>query len=169
MKTLPQIVAFLLLLLVSCTGNRQSPEPAGLTGRVVGIADGDTFTLLTEDKRQVKVRLHGIDSPERGQAFGQVARQKLSDLVFGQTVSVEEKDIDRYGRTVGIAYDSRGRCINELMLQAGLAWHYTEYDQNPAWTRMQQQAKAQKTGLWADAHPTPPWDWRKAKRQKKAA
>jgi endonuclease YncB( thermonuclease family) len=127
----------------------------------VRIADGDTFTLLTGDSQQVKVRLHGIDAPERGQDFGQVARQKLSDLVFGNTVFITEKDKDRYGRTVAIVYNSQRKCINEEMLRSGLAWHYKEYDDNRDWASLENSARRSKTGLWAHPEPTPPWQWRK--------
>ena len=153
-------VSFYLFLL-SCTGEPSSIV-AGTEGRVVGIADGDTFTLLTGDKQQVKVRLYGIDCPERKQDFGQVAKQRLSELVFGQMVSVIKKDMDRYGRTVALVY-KKDTCINEELLKEGLAWHYVKYDRNPAWELMEARARKQKAGLWVQPHPVPPWEWRKRK------
>src|SRR5687768_7563427 len=102
MKALSFLYILLFCFAVSCT-NSTPPDVEGIHGRVVSIADGDTFTLLTNENKQVKVRLHGIDCPERAQDFGQVARQKLSDLIFNQQVRVVEKDIDRYQRTVGMA------------------------------------------------------------------
>ncbi|HYH14178.1 MAG TPA: thermonuclease family protein, partial [Flavisolibacter sp.] len=103
MKVLSLWFAFLLCFAISCTNTTSTNTEEGIQGRVVSIADGDTFTLLTNEKKQVKVRLHGIDCPERAQDFGQVARQKLSDMIFNQQVRVVEKDVDRYQRTVGIA------------------------------------------------------------------
>lgn len=101
---------------------------AQLCGRVVSIADGDTFTLLTEDKKQVKVRLYGIDCPEKGQNFSEKAKQYSSSCIFGKEITVIEKDIDRYGRIVGIAMVNDTISLNELLLANGFAWHYTQYD-----------------------------------------
>jgi endonuclease YncB( thermonuclease family) len=154
---------FALLLFSLLLGCNQETSDA-FDGKVVSIADGDTFTMLTPDNKQVKVRLHGIDCPERAQPFGNVARQKLSDLAFGQQVQIDEMDKDRYGRTVAIAYNENGVCINKQMLKEGLAWHYKEYDDNPEWTAIEKQARQQKVGLWSQRNPTPPWNWRKVKR-----
>lgn len=143
---------------LSCT---QVQDKDSLSGSVVAIADGDTFTLLTSNKEQVKVRLHGIDCPERRQDFGQVARQKLSELVFNKNVRIEKKDVDRYGRTIAIVYDEQNRCINEELLKAGLAWHYTAYDQNPEWAALERGAREKRLGLWSHNDPVAPWEWRK--------
>jgi endonuclease YncB( thermonuclease family) len=165
MKMLRLFYALLFCFLFSCNNNTTVDVEEGIRGRVVSIADGDTFTLLTEDKKQVKVRLHGIDCPERAQDFGQVARQKLSDLVFNQQVRVVEKDIDRYKRTVGIAYTSDNRCVNEELLRAGLAWHYAQYDNNPEWAALEREAREQRIGLWSQRNPVRPSEYRKSKRE----
>jgi micrococcal nuclease len=157
----PIIAALFLFALFACNGADETPK---LDGKVVSIADGDTFTLLTPENKQVKIRLHGIDCPERSQDYGTVARQKLSDLIFGQPVRIEEKDTDRYGRTIAIVYNVKGVNINEQLLKEGLAWHYTAYDKNPAWTALEQQARRQKAGLWAQPAPIAPWEFRKIKR-----
>jgi micrococcal nuclease len=149
------------LFVCSCTSGPSSPLTA-TEGRVVAIADGDTFTLLSGDQEQVKIRLYGIDCPERKQDFGQVAKQRLSDLVFGQKVSIIKKDIDRYGRTVALVY-KKDTCINEELLKEGLAWHYVKYDQNPAWELMEKQTRREKVGLWVQPHAIPPWEWRRKK------
>jgi micrococcal nuclease len=158
----------LLLLLAGCTTPVKEEKAGTLSGKVVGIADGDTFTLLLADKTTKKIRLHGVDAPERKQPFGTVARQRLSDLIFSKQVSVEQKDIDRYGRIVGIAFVD-GRSVNEEMLRSGLVWHYTEYDDNPRWTELEREARQSKAGLWRDKHPVAPWTWRKAQRQRRKA
>lgn len=153
----------LLFLFWSCGGQPNAPE-----AKVVNIADGDTFTLLYPGNLRVKVRLYGIDSPERSQAYGTAAKRALGELLEGHQVRLEEMDKDRYGRTVAIAFREDGLSINEAMLQQGYAWHYTQYDKNPKWSEMEQQARKKRLGLWADPYPTPPWEWRKQKRAKKA-
>lgn len=168
MKALHLLLAFLFCFALSCTNTPADDTAEGIRGRVVRITDGDTFTLLTSDKKQVKVRLHGIDCPERSQAFGQVARQKLSDLIFNQQVRVVEKDIDRYQRTVGIVYTSDNRCVNEELLRAGLAWHYKEYDKNPAWAALEAEAREKRIGLWSQPRPVRPSEYRRTKRKPKA-
>lgn len=152
---------WLLIFLIACN----TAELPDQNGKVVGIADGDTFTMLTTANKQVKVRLYGIDCPERTQDFGTVARQGLSSLIFGQIVRLDKKDKDRYGRIIAIVYNNKGVNVNEEMLRKGLAWHYTQYDQNPAWTDLVYGAQRKKLGLWATVNPTPPWLYRKSKRQ----
>ena len=103
-----------------------------ITGKVIKVSDGDTFTLLTEDKEQIKIRLHGIDAPEHYQPYSKVSRTFINDMVYGKDVEVTKMDVDRYGRTVGMVYVD-GVNVNEAMLKAGLAWHYKQYDKNPEW------------------------------------
>jgi micrococcal nuclease len=137
---------------------------AQLVGKVISIADGDTFTMLVNNK-QIKIRLHGIDCPEKSQDFGQVAKKFLSDLVYGKIVSVKETDIDRYGRTIGIvSIDSV--VANEELLKAGLAWHYKRYDDNQTWAKWESKAKIEKRGLWIMDNMIPPWEWRATQKLK---
>lgn len=165
MKWLP--VFLLLLVLAGCTAPDKEP-PGTLSGKVVGIADGDTFTLLLADHTTRKIRMYGIDAPEKKQPFGTVARQRLSELIFSKQVSVVPTDIDRYGRTVAKVFVD-GRSVNEEMLRSGLVWHYTQYDKDPRWDALERQAREQRIGLWQDPHPTPPWEWRREKRQQRKA
>lgn len=134
-----------------------------LKGKVVGIADGDTFTLLTEDTQRVRVRLYGIDCPESKQDYGNVAKQFASDLIFKKNVYVTDKGMDKYGRTLGVVYimpDSI--CLNIELLKAGLAWHYSYFDRNnPAWDELEQNAKKEKKGLWQMGNAVAPWNYRK--------
>lgn len=152
-----KISFFLLLFLCSCNS-----ETELLTGTVINVADGDTFTMLVNNEK-IKIRLYGIDCPERKQDFYSVAKTFLTDLVKGETVSIEEIDTDRYGRVVGIVTVD-GVNVNEALLQAGLAWHYKTYDDNPAWAQLEQQARQAKKGLWSIPNPIPPWEWRRNKR-----
>lgn len=134
-----------------------------LNGVAVGISDGDTFRLLVEGNQTLRVRLHGIDAPEKGQDYGTQARQALSGLIFSKDVAVIQKTKDRYGRIVGVVY-ADGVNVNEALLRDGMAWHYTAYDKNEDWAALQKEASRNKRGLWKQAKPTPPWQWRKEKR-----
>ncbi len=145
-----------LLLVFSC-------KLKTLTGTVVRVADGDTFTLLVDGNRQVRVRLHGIDCPERGQPYSRVATGHLRTLLAKGNIRVTEMDTDRYGRTIGIVYAS-GVNVNESLLANGLAWHSSAFDRNPVWVELEALAREQRLGLWAERNPVAPWDWRKTRR-----
>lgn len=139
------------------------------SGRVVGVTDGDTIKVLTADRREERIRLSGIDAPEKAQPYGQVSKKHLSDQVFGQTVTVEWDKRDRYDRIVGRILVG-GTDANLGQITAGLAWHYKKYeDEQPAAERRvyadaEVRARDAGIGLWRDRDPTPPWDWRKQKR-----
>jgi endonuclease YncB( thermonuclease family) len=136
--------------------------------RVVRVSDGDTFTGLDAENRQVKVRLHGIDAPEAKQAFGTVARKALADLIADKTVSVEEVDKDRYGRVIA-RVKIADKLVNAEMVRAGLAWRYVTYDKRNEFGGLEVDARRHRRGLWTDAHPVAPWEWRKTEKRRKAA
>jgi endonuclease YncB( thermonuclease family) len=142
---------------------------ASLTGRVVGVSDGDTITVLDAEKVQHKVRLMGVDSPEKAQPFGQKAKQHLSDLVFDRSVTVEWQKQDRYQRIVGKVMVN-GQDVNLDQVRQGLAWHYKQFEreQDPldraAYAQAEILARQGNRGLWSDSAPIPPWDWRKSKK-----
>jgi endonuclease YncB( thermonuclease family) len=147
------------------------PSWAGyLTGKVVGVADGDTITILDSSNTQHKIRLAGIDAPEKSQPFGQVSKQNLSDMVFGQQVTIDWQKRDRYQRIVGKVLLNR-KDVNLEQLKAGLAWHYKKYVQEqPAedrehYAQVELQAQQAKMGLWKEANAVAPWDWRKQLRR----
>lgn len=137
-----------------------------LHGRVVGVTDGDTLTLLDENLTQYTIRLSGIDAPEKKQAFGQRSKQSLSDLVFGKTVTVETHKQDRYGRLVGMVLVD-GVDANLVQVERGMAWFYRRYQgelmpqDRQRYLAAEVQAREQRRGLWRDKDPVPPWDWRK--------
>ncbi|WP_174242078.1 thermonuclease family protein [Teichococcus oryzae] len=135
---------------------------AELRGEVVGISDGDTLTLLTPDKRQVRVRLAEIDAPESRQPWGSRAQQALSALVFHQAVRVVVQDTDRYGRTVGTVWVG-GRNANAEMVRQGQAWVYRQYLRDRSLLALEDEAKQARRGLWAlpEAERVPPWQWRR--------
>lgn len=136
------------------------------TGVVVGVADGDTITVLDSDNRQIKVRLAGIDAPEKKQAFGAQSKIHLSELVYKRTVTLECGKQDRYRRHVCIVMRD-GRDMNLLQVKAGLAWWYRKYspEQRPSdrlsYEESESKARAARIGLWADINPATPWDFRK--------
>jgi micrococcal nuclease len=134
-----------------------------LAGRVIAIADGDTLTVLDDANSQHKIRLAGIDAPEKGQAFGTRARESLAEKVFRKNVHIEVTDVDRYHREVGRIYLS-DRFINMEMVSDGFAWRYVQYDKPGEFTAAEIGAREHRRGLWIDPDPTPPWEWRKAKR-----
>ena len=143
----------------------KSPWKYQVTGTVVGVHDGDTITVLPSKPgaEQLKVRLAGIDAPEANQAFGQAAKQRLSELVYKETVAVLVITHDRYGRAVGVVYMPAvgGMNVNEEQLRGGFAWHYTAYPTPLVDPRHEEAARATKAGLWVDSNPTPPWQFRK--------
>jgi endonuclease YncB( thermonuclease family) len=155
----------LRVLLVACLlFLAQAVVAEELKGRVVGITDGDTLTLLTERREQVRVRLAEIDTPESGQPYGSRARQVLSDLAFGKMVHVDVRDTDRYGRTVGLVYAGT-MGVNAEMVRRGAAWVYQRYSDDPDLLRLEQAARAERRGLWGlpEAERVPPWEWRAAR------
>lgn len=139
-----------------------------LEGKVVGVADGDTITVLAASNKQTRVRLQGIDAPENAQAFGQVSKRNLSDLIFDKQVIVEYEKTDRYGRTLGKVL-ADGRDVNLEQVKAGLAWHYKHYqdEQSPDDRRLyagaETEARSARRGLWADTNPIPPWNFRRGR------
>ena len=136
-----------------------------LTGRVVAISDGDTLTILDDSKRQHKIRLAGIDSPEKGQPFGEYCKKSLSDLAYDRMVVVESNKLDRYGRVIGkVLVD--GRDANLEQVRRGCGWHYKKYqneqslEDRTSYDAAEQSARNGKVGLWGDRDPVAPWEWR---------
>jgi endonuclease YncB( thermonuclease family) len=145
---------------------------ASIEGQVVGVSDGDTVTLLVAQKKQWKVRLLGIDAPEKKMPFGQRSKQHLADLIYKKQVTVEYSKKDRYGRTLGKILVG-GIDANLSQIRAGMAWHYKQYQRDQLsedrqlYSEAEDAARSSHRGLWADATPTPPWDWRKQQRTRK--
>ena len=143
-----------------------------LTGRVVAIADGDTITILDSANTQHRIRLAGIDAPESHQAFGEQSRLSLSEMILGKDVSVSYQKIDQYGRIVGkILLD--GKDINLEQLKAGMAWHYKFYEDEQTledrelYARAEAEARAARRGLWQDASPVEPYQFRREEKRER--
>lgn len=149
-------VLFLILFLSVATAASGQRFPV----TVVGITDGDTFTAINRDKLQLKVRIIGIDAPEKKQAYGNKSRQSLSDLIFKQQIEIDVQYQEKWGRYAAKVFLADGRDVGLLMLQAGVAWHNAQYDNTPAYAEAEKAARKAKKGLWADAHPVAPWDFR---------
>ena len=133
--------------------------------KVVSVTDGDTIKVYNVDKGQVKIRMYGIDTPEKAQPFGKAAEKHLASLVAGTTVKVESVTTDRYGRTVGIVSDNEVN-INKEMVRAGYAWVYRKYCDRPfcsEWLSLEDKARSSRIGLWQEPDPIPPWEWRRRK------
>lgn len=139
--------------------------PPGFQARVVAVADGDTLTVL-RGREQIRVRLHGIDCPEDGQPYSRRAARRTSELAFGKTVTVMPVSRDRYGRVVAKILLAGQKCLNEILVAEGLAWHYRQYAPRDATlARLERAARSARRGLWQDPAPVPPWRWRRAARR----
>jgi endonuclease YncB( thermonuclease family) len=155
------------------TSHLAAPDPAPasdtetriLTGRVVGVTDGDTLTLLV-DREKIRIRLAQIDAPESNQPYGKQAKAALSTLAFGKQARVEVVDIDRYGRTVGEIFVDEID-VNHEMVREGHAWAYTKYSHTTEIIGLEDSARAANKGLWAlpENQREPPWLWRHRPRE----
>ena len=170
------LLAFLLL---ACNGNPQRTLAAPITPentfqikkgaefsvQVIGVTDGDTFKGLTSDKQTINFRIYGIDAPETrnggAQPFCQKSKQTLSDLIFGKTVCVKVQNKDRWGRAVVWVYTPEGEDVSAEMIRTGMAWHFKKYSGDAQYAELENRARKQKIGLWADTNPVAPWEWRK--------
>ena len=160
------LAVFALILLTAADGYAART----IEGVVRAVYDGDTVLLATREKSRLKVRLYGIDAPETakpdkpGQPFGEVAKRALLYKIMGRQVSAEIIDIDQYKRAVAVIRHA-GRDINREMTAEGLAWAYRQYLQGPyasEYIGAENRARATRTGLWRDANPQPPWEFRQA-------
>lgn len=137
-----------------------------ITGTVVSVADGDTITILTKQNKKLKIRFHGIDTPEKKQAYGQQAKKYTASKVAGKIVTIRPETTDKYGRTVATVFVN-GSNLNEQIVADGYGWVYRKYCKQSYckdWLKLEENAKSFYFGLWADPNPVPPWEWRKAKR-----
>lgn len=152
-----RLIIVFFLIFTGCATSAQ-------TGKVVSVKDGDTIEMMISGK-PVRIRLFGVDAPEKGQPFGDKARQYCAELCFGKMVRMEKQSKDQYGRIVAEVYLPDGSSLNLRLVAAGYAWHYTQFSKSAQLAQAQQKAKLEKKGLWADPHPTAPWNWRKQHRR----
>jgi len=154
MQNMKRLLIIFLILLWPLTAH-------AWVAKVVSVTDGDTIKVFNAEKGQVKIRLYGIDTPEKGQPYGQAAGKYLASLIAGAIVDIESIAEDPYGRTVGIISDGE-RNINQEMIKAGYAWVYRWYCDKEFcdfWLELETEAKSNKIGLWQEPNPIPPWEW----------
>ncbi|MBS1644063.1 MAG: thermonuclease family protein [Bacteroidetes bacterium] len=157
-----------LIAILLCFCSVALAREMALKGRVVGVSDGDTITLLVDNK-MVKIRFAHVDCPEikNGQPFGRAAKRFTSDYCFGQDVTIlNEGKYDRFHRLIGVVINARGENVNKELVKAGLAWHFLKYSSDASYDALEATARKQRLGLWADPNPIAPWLWRKAKKSK---
>lgn len=156
-----------LLLAPLAVAETQVAEPlkpsaanqAEIVGKVVRIADGDTITVLDDEKHQFRIRLNGIDAPESGQPMGAKSKQALSEKIFSKQVVVKTHGKDKYKRIIGDVFlDNRN--INFEMVADGWAWHFKKYSTDEKLAKAETAAREKKLGLWSYAESVPPWEWR---------
>jgi micrococcal nuclease len=148
------------VLLLLCA----SLATANFTGPVVSVLDGDTIEVL-HNTHPERVRLSGIDCPEKGQAFGNNAKHAASRLVFGKEVTLHTHGLDKYGRTLGDVFLRDGMNVNQELVKQGWCWWYRKYAPGDTGLEgLEKEARGNKRGLWADPTPVPPWVYRKARR-----
>lgn len=160
---------FFAVALIALVPSFAFAETSRYQATVIGIADGDTIKVLDANKQQHKIRLQGVDAPEKSQAFGKASRLHLSQLVFSKTVTIEYEKMDRYNRQVGKVLVN-GIDANLAQVRNGMAWHYKKFEKEQSledrneYSTAEQRARSSGLGLWVEDKPLPPWEYRKVKR-----
>lgn len=139
---------------------------AQTTAEVIAISDGETITVLLDGNIQKKLRFAEVDCPESVQAFGKIAKQFTSDLVFGKMILFIDTDIDRYGRTIAKVYYDGGKYLSAESIKAGFGWWYYYYSKDKYLEELENEAQNRKVGLWQDPNTIAPWEYRKQNREK---
>lgn len=167
-----KVISIFLFLSINLACSQQPPRQLIQTdlnnlafkAKVIRIIDGDTMEVLYQNN-PIKIRLEHIDCPEKrgSQPFGNNAKIALSALCFGQQVTVYGGKHDRYKRLLAVIVNDKKENVNQEMIKQGMAWHYKKFSRDPIYAQLEITARNKKIGLWQDANPTPPWDWRKTK------
>lgn len=152
-----KVIIFVLLFLLPFSSLAKE-----LRGKVLRITDGDTI-VVQQNNKQFRVRLVNIDAPERGQPYGRWATNKLKAIINNRPVTVRYQKKDQYNRILGRVYTAEGE-VNREMVSQGAAWVYKRYNSDDALPALQNDAKANKRGLWQETNPVPPWEWRRQRR-----
>ena len=157
-------VAPFFILLASSLYLIVAPAHADFSGPVVSVLDGDTIEVL-HSQHPERIRLSGIDCPEKGQAFGTRAKQAASELVYGKEVTVHTHGHDKHKRTLGDVILPDGTNVNHTLVKDGWCWWYRKYAPlNTELEQLEKSAREARKGLWVDPHPVPPWEWRKQRK-----
>lgn len=153
----------LIIYLVIILFHSGSTFAATIQGKVIKVLDGDTIDILTQNQ-PVRIRLNGIDAPEKGMPHGQKAKEFVLDLAAQKVVTVNVSDTDKYGRSIGDVTLPDGRNLNREIVKAGYAWWYRKYSKDASLGELEEEARKAKRGLWQDKEPQPPWEWRAERR-----
>jgi endonuclease YncB( thermonuclease family) len=148
---------FLLIFLSTCTHANNLKVGDNISGKVISIIDGDTYDILIPGSITVRIRMEGIDAPERGMPFYKVSKQYLANLCFSKTVTIHVTGIDIHRRILAYTYGPDGTELSHAMIKAGLAWHFLQYNTDQVLADLETEARIHRTGLWFDANPMAPW------------
>ena len=162
-----KLLIFVSFLLIGCFAKNSMPTQTRISGKVIKIVDGDTYDILLADNTTKRIRMAGIDAPERGMPFYKASKDYLGALCFGNMVKIEQAGTDRYGRTIAKTYIATGSELGLLMIEAGYAWHFKRYSSDVLLANAEIKARENQLGIWADETPVAPWDWRKDKKVKR--
>ena len=157
-------LSILFSIFLSCDVSSQH-ESNNLSGNVVKIIDGDTYDIIVDGK-QTRIRMFGIDAPERGMDYYKVSKQYLGELCMNQGIHLEIVNTDRYGRIVAKSFLPDGRELGAEMIRAGMAWHFKRYSDDQVLATLETTARENQVGLWSISNPIPPWDYRARKKSK---
>lgn len=161
-------IILLFISLISCTsksGNNPTLKKGStVSGKVISIIDGDTYDALLQGNKTIRVRMEGIDAPEKGMPFYQKSKKYLSSLCFGKQIVIKITGVDNHERFLAFSYLEDGKEISQEMIKAGFAWHFKRYNSDSEFSKLELQAKTLRKGLWIDENPMPPWENRKLHR-----
>jgi endonuclease YncB( thermonuclease family) len=168
-KSIVPSLFLIMVLFISCHQKRKIQtayiaKNDTIQGKVIKIIDGDTYDILLEGNTQLRIRMEGIDAPEKGMPYYKVAKNFLKDKCILQQVKVQVTGTDNHGRKLGYTYLEDGTELSREMLKAGLAWHFIKYNTDPELAALQMQAQEQKFGIWSQPNPMTPWQNRRLHR-----
>lgn len=169
----PIFILFLVASSISCNEHKsenfkasnKSPANNDPVGKVIAIVDGDTYDILLDGNKTMRIRMEGIDAPEKGMPFYKVSKKYLSSLCFKSNVHLKVSGKDNHNRTLAFTYLADGRELSHEMVKAGLAWHFKKYSSDSTLANLEIKAREQKLGLWINENPMSPWDNRKLHRK----
>jgi len=166
MRTINYFFLLFTFFTVSCDcGNKNYKQPISNSGKVVAIIDGDTYDILIDGNKKIRVRMQSIDAPEKGMPFYWVAKEYLGKLCFGKNISLVMNGKDDHNRIIAYSYLENGTELSHEMIKGGLAWHFKKYSSDTVLANLEIKARNSKIGLWLDEKPMPPWVNRSLHRQ----
>jgi endonuclease YncB( thermonuclease family) len=157
MKYFPFLIVAISIL-CTCGISTSDLKPGdSISGKVISIIDGDTYDIILKGNRTIRIRMEGIDAPEKGMPFYKVSKKFLSDLCYNKNVSIYITGEDDYNRFLARTYLNKSTELGQEMIKAGFAWHFKKYSSDTILSRLEIEARNQKRGLWIDERPMAPW------------